>query len=495
MTLRQYQVKLVDGCRAALASGHKRIVAYLPTGSGKTRVAVSIIEMVLEKNKKVAFVCNRIQLLGQTSRVFDDYGIRHGVIQGDNTRDPWSSVLLCSIQTVAKRGLPPVDLIIIDECHAVPGTKAYSEIMKDRLTIGMTATPYQKGMGRNTPELGGPLFEAVVVGAGMREMIDQGFLVDADVWAPADPDLSGVHVVAGDYQEAELAEAMDKADLVGDIVSHWLRLAFGKQTLVFAVEIAHSKHICAQFVAAGVNAVHVDYRMTHDEKEAIYARFRAKEIMILCNCALVSEGADFPACSALVLARPTKSRVRLVQMFGRVLRPFPLKGNATVLDHSGSIKRLGFPWDFSVTHLDTEKPKKGGGDEQEKPEPLPKVCPQCQRLKPPRSPQCPYCGFEATKPCDLDPAEGELVQLRGKKMPSAIQTLESIGRTRVFHQLRWIGQARGHKEGWAAMKYKDAFGNWPNGISKEVEEPLPSVLSWEHSERIKWIKGKGKATP
>jgi superfamily II DNA or RNA helicase len=362
--------------------------------------------------------------------------------------------------------------------------------MQGKMAIGLTATPYQKGMGRVIPELGGPLFEGVVVGAGMRDMIDQGFLVDADIWAPADPDLTDVKVVAGDYQVDQLEKAMDKDSLVGDIISHWFRLAANRQTMVFAVEIAHSKHICAQFVAAGIHAVHVDYRMTHDEKELIYARFRNGEIMVLCNCALLSEGADFPACSALVLARPTRSKVRLVQMFGRVLRPFPGKGNAIILDHSGSLKRLGFPWDFPVTHLDTGKPKKSESEEPEKPEPLPKVCPHCQRLKPIRTPKCPYCGFEATKPCDLDPVDGDLVQIRGKKMPSALQTLESIGRTRVFHQLCWIAQERGFKPGWAAMKYKEAFGCWPNGISKELEEPLPSVLSWEHSRRIAYFKAK-----
>ena len=490
MKLRPYQEKLVAGCRAALASGKRRIIAYLPTGAGKTAVAAAIIKMVLEKNRKVAFVCNRIQLIQQTATVFNSLGIPYGVIQGDNTCDPWASVLICSIQTVAKRGFPEVDLIILDECHAVAGTKAYAEIMQGKMAIGLTATPYQKGLGRNHPELGGPLFEAVVVGADMREMIDQGFLVDADVWAPADPDLTGVKVVAGDYVEEQLGIAMDKTQLVGDIISHWFKLAPNKQTMCFAVTIAHSQHICKQFRDAGVNAVHVDYHMSDEEKKEIYRAFRAQETMVLCNCALLSEGADFPAAEVLVLARPTRSKVRFVQMFGRVLRPSPGKARAIILDHSGSVKRLGFPWNFSVTHLDTGKPKETSGEPADRPEPLPKPCPQCDFMKPPRTPICPKCGFKATKPCDIEPEEGELVQYRGKKMPPAIQNLETIGRSRVYHQLLWLARDRGYKDGWASMKYKDAFGNWPNGISKEVEEPLPSVLSWEHSQRIKWAKSK-----
>jgi DNA repair protein RadD len=488
MILRPYQSKLVDGCRAALASGKRRIIAYLPTGAGKTAVAAAIIKMVREKNKKVAFICNRVQLIQQTAHVFESLGIPFGVIQGDNTCNPWASVLICSIQTIAKRGLPDVDLLILDECHAVAGTKAYAEIMQGKMAIGLTATPYQKGLGRNHPEMGGPLFEVVVVGADMREMIDQGFLVDADVWAPSDPDLTGVKTVAGDYVEEQLAQAMNKPKLVGDIIQHWFKLTPNKQTMGFFVDIAHSKHVCDEFRSAGVNAVHVDYHMTDDEKREIYRAFKAQEIMILCNCALLSEGADFPAAEVLILGRPTRSKVRFVQMFGRVLRPSPGKQRATILDHSGSTLRLGFPWDFGVMHLDTGKPKDSSSEAKEQDEPLPKACPQCSFMKPPKTPICPQCGFKATRPSDIEPVEGELAQLRGKKMPPALQALESIGRTRVYHQFLWIARERGHKEGWAAMKYKDAFGNWPNGISKEVEEPTPSVLSWEHSQRIKWAK-------
>ena len=295
-TLHPYQEKLVSGCRTALGSGQKRIIAYLPTGGGKTIVAMGIVKMAQEKGKRVAFVCNRVQLIQQTSENFTTYGIKHGIIQGANTRDHRADVVVASIQTIAKRGMDDYDLLILDECHACAGTKAYAEIMRGKVTVGLTATPYQKGLGRVVPSLGGPLFESIVAGVTMRELIDTGYLVDADVWAPADPDLKGVKTVAGDYQEDQLGEAMDKAQLVGDIVSHWLKLAPGTQTMVFAVNIAHSRHICDQFKANGIAAVHVDYHMTDEEKQAIYSDFKAGRSMVLCNCALLSEGADFPAC-------------------------------------------------------------------------------------------------------------------------------------------------------------------------------------------------------
>ena len=490
MKLRPYQENLVNGCRTALATA-RRIIAYLPTGAGKTLVSTSIIEMAMAKGKRVAFICNRLQLIEQTSAVFDSLGIEHGVLQGSNTRNTGAQVLVCSIQTIAKIPMPDVDLIIIDECHGVAGTKAYRDIMVGKLVIGLTATTYQKGLGRHHAELGGALFENVVVGADMREMIEQGYLVDADVWAPADPDLSGVKVVAGDYVETQLGEAMNTSGLVGDIVSHWFKIANNTRTMVFAVDIAHSKHICKQFQEAGIAAIHVDYHMTPDEKRDIYQGFRNGEHLVLCNCALLSEGADFPACETLVLARPTRSKVRFVQMFGRVLRPFPGKLRATVLDHSGSTVRLGLPWDFSVTHLDTGKPPTASAAcAPEKPVPLPKACPSCAYLKPPATPLCPRCGFETAKPSDIECEAGELVPLTKTTKPKPQKNLQGMGRESIYGQLCQVAQDRGKGEKWIIAQYKGIFDQWPNRQTPHVERPTHELLSWIQSRNIAWAKSK-----
>lgn len=493
LSLYQYQEKLIDGCRNALRQGHKRVIAYLPTGGGKTVVAIGIVKMAQEKGKRVAFVCNRVQLIQQTSENFTTYGIKHGIIQGANTRDFRADVVVASIQTLDRRGMDDYDLLILDECHACAGTKAYSEIMRGKIAIGLTATSYQKGLGRNVPSLGGPLFESVVAGVTMRELIETGYLVDADVWAPADPDLKGVRTVAGDYQEDQLGAAMNKAQLVGDIVAHWFKLSHGKQTMVFAVNIAHSKHICEQFQANGIAAVHVDYHMSDEEKRAIYADFKAGKSMVLCNCALLSEGADFPACETLILARPTKSKVRYVQMFGRVLRTSKETGKtrALVLDHSGTVQRLGFPWDFSVTHLDDGKPHKSEGGAKEKPEPLPKKCPHCDYMKPPKTSKCPSCGFEAKRPNEVETEDGELVQLRGKK-PTKQLALQERGKQAIYSELLWLEIQRGKKKGWAGCNYKDIFGVYPRGLNDVQAPPHGDLMMWVRHKQIAWAKSHGR---
>ena len=66
ISLRQYQQALVDAVRAALRSGKRRVLAYLPTGGGKTRVATAITQLTLAKSTgRVIVLANRKQLVHQ----------------------------------------------------------------------------------------------------------------------------------------------------------------------------------------------------------------------------------------------------------------------------------------------------------------------------------------------------------------------------------------------------------------------------------------------
>lgn len=487
--LRPYQVQVVHDLREAMAAGAKRVILHAATGSGKTECAAEIIRGAMAKHKRVAFLANRIHLVSQTARRLSQSGIDCGVIQGQNTYEPWRKILVCSIQTIAKRGMPECDLLIIDEVHAAAGTKAYRDVMKGGMpTIGLTATPYSVGLGKHYPELGGALFEKVVKAVSIMDLIRDKWLVTAEVWAPGEPDLSTVKTVAGEYEAKSLGEAVDKPQLVGDIVTHWLKLADGASTVVFATNIAHSKHICEQFQSIGVKAEHLDCYTKDEDRVSILERVASGETRVICNVGVLAEGWDFPACKVLILARPTKSLIRYLQMAGRVLRPFPGKDKALILDHSGAVRRLGFPWDDFDQALDDGKPKTTGDGKRK--EPLPKPCPQCQFMKPPRTPVCPMCGFEAKPPNGVEVGDGELVQLTGRKRTPKLAQVAEMGKQTVYSQLLDYASAHGYQKGWISHKYKTIFEVWPKGMV-ELAQPVSMELSnWIRSEAIKWAKGK-----
>jgi superfamily II DNA or RNA helicase len=475
LTLRLYQTAAVQNLRLSLAGGVQREMLCSPTGSGKTEIGMALVRGARAKRKRVAFLCNRVHLVEQTSRRFTRAGIAHGIIQGENTTRVYESVLVASIQTVARRGLPNVDLIIIDEAHTVAGSSEYRAVLaaaKNVPVVGLSATPYARGLGKHYDELGGPLFEHMTVAATIPELIADGYLVDADVYAPSEPDMAGIKQARNafgdlDYTDADVGRAVDKPELVGDIVAHWLRLAAGTPTVCFAANIAHSKHIVDRFLAAGVPAEHIDCYTPPEERQAILRRMESGEIMVLSNVGILAEGWDFPACRTLILARPTRSLIRYIQMAGRVLRPHESKDRALILDHSGSVVRLGFPTDEFPLELDDGKPREAKGAAIVREKPLPKACPSCSYVKTVH--KCPVCGFAPEPKVNVDVRAGDLVLLTKKAKP------QKIDKQTFYSQLLGVARDRGHKPGWVSHKYREYFGVWPRGM-KDIPAPASSEV-------------------
>lgn len=490
LTLRPYQSAAVQNLRRALAGGIVREMLCSPTGSGKTEIGMALVRGARSKHKRVAFLCNRVHLVEQTSRRFTKAGISHGIVQGANTARVYENVLVASIQTVARRGLPDVDLIIIDEAHTVAGSREYRAVIaaaKGTPVIGLSATPYARGLGKHYDELGGALFEHMTVAATIPQLIEDGYLVDCDVYAPSEPDMTGIKQARNafgdlDYTDADVGRATDKPELVGDIVTHWLRLAAGTPTVCFAANIAHSKHIVERFHAAGVSAEHIDCYTDEEERRAILARVETGETMVISNVGILAEGWDFPACRTLILARPTRSLIRYIQMAGRVLRPHASKDRALILDHSGSVVRLGFPTEEFPLELDDGAPRDAKGGQEEREKPLPKACPSCSYVKTVH--KCPVCGFEPERKANVDVRAGDLVPL--KKKPK----VQKMDKQEFYSQLVGIAQEKGHKPGWVSHKYREYFGVWPRGMRDIPAPASDEVMGFLKHLNIKNAKRK-----
>ena len=184
-------------------------------------------------------------------------------------------VQIASIQTLSARAirsrtidLPRADLVVIDEAHHCRA-KTYRKIIESypkAIILGMTATPC-RGDGRGL----GNVFDCIIECPPVQALIDLGFLVPTRVYAPVVPDLKGVRVEKGDYAKGQLAERMNQGELIGDIITTWLRLSERRKTVVFASGVEHSVHIRDEFRRAGIMAEHVDGSTPVDERESILA--------------------------------------------------------------------------------------------------------------------------------------------------------------------------------------------------------------------------------
>ena len=489
--LRDYQRDIVDRARRV-----RRPCIVMPTGSGKTLVASEIIRSAPDRH--VLFLAHRRELIRQAAEKLGEFGVNAGVILAGEPTNAMCGVQVASVQTLWSRSfrsksleLPPAEIVFIDEAHHVRARtyKAIIEKYPDAKIIGLTATPCRRD-GRGL----GNVFDALVEGPQVPELIAQGFLVGTKVFAPSKPDLKGVHTRQGDYVERELAERMDKIELVGDIVSHWHRLSERRKTVVFATSVAHSVHLKDEFERSGVRAEHIDGSTPKGERDEILAEFARGDLKVVTNCAVLTEGWDSPSVSCIVLARPTKSPGLFRQMVGRVLRPYPGKEHALVLDHAGAVFQHGFVEDPVIWTLDADKRTETPSQAARQLQPSSRLleCSQCSAIRT-AGHACPHCGFLPRRPGQhIDVRDGDLVHVGRNGKPKPNEWTPEL--RHLFHrQLVGVAMQRGYKPGWAAHQYKSKFGHWPPHSNVEPMVPKPEVTSWVRSRQIAYAKAMQKA--
>ena len=381
--LRTYQSDAIENLRNHVKAGKKRIVLVLPTGGGKTVIAAQVAANAVGYGKRVGFFAHRIELLRQTQRVFNGFGIhRVGFIAGGCDTDDDAPAQVISIDAFRNREKPKLDVIFVDECHRAMARQYREHIFNaypDAVIIGLTATPQRlDGQGL------GSVFEEMLVVATPGQMIAGGYITKPRVFSHPITDLKSVRSVCGDYHQGDLEEVMRSNVLVGNIVEHWQKLANNERTFVFGVGVDHSKKIALFFNDAGISAKHVDAETPKEERIQALADFEAGRVRVLTSCGLFIEGVDIPSARCAVLARPTKSVTVYLQSVGRVLRPWQGTGSL-ILDHAGNVITHGSPWETREWSLE-------GREKKSKSNVNIKTCPSCFAIIEGNPPTCPECG-------------------------------------------------------------------------------------------------------
>lgn len=491
------QVEILDKLEIEFEKGIKKVVLQSPCGSGKTVMAAEIIRRALDRNERVVFLAHRRELVFQCAGKLASFEIHHGIIMAGQRPSFYPDVQVGSIQTLTARlnrgriKLPPADLLILDECHHSLADTHIQLIGRypDAKVLGLTATPIRGdkvGLRR--------VYDSMVLGKTIPELVRSGRLVPPEYYAPSAPDLEGLRTIAGDYEKKGLDKRVDIPELVGDIVENWMLRAFDRQTIVFSTSVRHSIHIRDEFRKSGIKAEHIDAKTEPQVRDEILHKLSSGEIQVVCNCQVLTEGWDCPVVSCCVLARPTKSLGLYIQMAGRVLRPCPGKDNAIIMDHAGSYFQHGsvnqdFEWDLEHGR----KPKSASSGDSESKEPKDITCGECKFVYKSLR-ECPKCGWKPeTKAKEFAVVDGMLgrIDQEGTFIPTVIaqnsKSEESFYRQMKFHEIE-----KGFRIGWAGYRFDDKFKKAPprSYLRLEPEETNPENLRWIKSRKIAYAKGK-----
>ena len=433
----------------------KNILLQSPTGSGKTAMAIWMINQAVKKGHKTMFTVPRRELRKQTSLSFEEYGINHSYVAAGQSYNPFAKSYIGMVDTMARRldVLPDVDIVIIDETHFGMGSlnTVINHYKKTGAWIvGLSATPW-KSSGKGL----GCWYDEMVMGKSIRWLIDNKRLSDYKFYGgETKPDLSGLKITGGDYAKGELATYMEeKRVIIGDCVSDYRKRAMGRLHIVRCASIKHSEMTAQAFNDNGIPARHVDGTTSDDDMRKIIKAYARREILVLTFCDLLNFGFDLSQASGMDVCiesgsdlKPTKSLAGQMQYWGRILRY--KEQPALIFDHVNNYDEHGFPCSERNWTLDDRKQNKRNTNEGEH---IPtKQCTNCFFIHPP-APKCPECGFEyPIKSREIEQVDGELLEIDPKQ---AIQERKKEqGRAQTLDDLIAIGKSRGmkHPTMWAS---------------------------------------------
>ncbi|NES64194.1 MAG: DEAD/DEAH box helicase, partial [Okeania sp. SIO2D1] len=296
--LRDYQLQVIDDLYQFIKHNHRRILIVAPTGAGKTVIAAHFIQREFKIGKTILFIVHRDVLIKQTLKKINDFGIECGVIAGGYKENHNAPVQIASAQTLSRRKINwfTPNIVLIDEAHQTTWNKLVQRQLENYESnnttfIGLTATPWRL----SKREAMSDLFDTLIAAPTPGELILKGYLAPPIYYSVDGADLKGVRTSAGEFNNSDLEVRCNVPEVVSSIVSEWKRLADGRLTIAFAVNVAHAKAIATAFNQAGIKAASVDGTMPTKMREVIYSQLESGLIKVLASCEALGEGFDIPA--------------------------------------------------------------------------------------------------------------------------------------------------------------------------------------------------------
>lgn len=424
MVLRPYQQTLKAEIYAAWNAGFKNVLLQKPTGMGKTKTFCSItLDMAIDpKGPRLATaICvHRKELVQQISLTLAEEGITHNIIaprnvvlgivaaqrtllkkQFYNYTAPVSVVsvdtLNARIESHHKEWAKSIKLWVVDEAAHVLRENKWGRAINyfpNAIGLGVTATPERldkRGLGTHADGV----FDIMVNGPSSRWGIEHGFLSKYKIAVPVS-DYQGFLKKASDssdYSKEAMMLASVNSQIVGDVVKNYQKFAAGKQAILFATDIGTGEKMEKQFRDAGIAAKLLTGDTNDKERLQALIDYRERKTQVLLNIDLFDEGLDVPGIECVIMARPTMSLGKYLQMIGRGLRPMKGKPYCIIIDHVGNVQEHGLPDEFRSWTLDRITKRRTKTN-------LIRICGnhECNSPYDRILTECPYCGEEIPRP-------------------------------------------------------------------------------------------------
>ncbi|MBQ8104396.1 MAG: DEAD/DEAH box helicase family protein, partial [Afipia sp.] len=384
---RLYQIEAIKRASERFSDGHRKALIVQATGTGKTRVAIALAELLIRAGwvKRVLFLCDRRELRKQAKNAFGDFlsePIR--IVSSRVNQSASERIFLATypaMQTVYQSfDVGFFDLIIADESHRSI-YNVYGDMFHyfDCLQIGLTATPVDF-VSRNTFSLFGCEGQLPTANYDLEQAVKEGFLTPFEVFEHTTQFLregirldiltkeqilqleeQGEDPAQYDFSSEQIDKIIYNKDtnraILRNLMENGLRDATGQvpgKSIIFARNHQHAVLMRQMFDEmypqyGGRFCQVID---NYDPRaEQLIDDFKGdganSDLTIAISVDMLDTGIDIPEILNLVFAKPVKSPVKFWQMIGRGTRlKKDLFGSGQdkkifrIFDHWGNFERF-----------------------------------------------------------------------------------------------------------------------------------------------------------
>jgi len=358
--LHDFQKEAVQGVRFLLRSrrGHaEKGLVELPTGAGKTRVAVeatvrSFLDHAFERPGHVLWVAQSRELCEQAitswSEVWREFSDNRSMAicrffgQYKPEEPDHEVAVVVATDAMLLEHLDDESFgwvfdplaVIIDEAHRAATAATYTRLLRklkvhtearERPLLGLSATPFSGRNAEASQRLADRFGRNLIQTLGddpIAELQQQEILayIDHDVLEGSTLRLDEQEVGLRRISPSTLGRLGKDQHRMRRVVSHIMSQPSDWKILVFMPSVLSAQVLAAVLRSENVQADSVSGESSRRRREDVIERFRNGDIQVLVNCDLLTQGFDAPSVRALYIARPTLSASNYIQMVGRGLR-------------------------------------------------------------------------------------------------------------------------------------------------------------------------------
>jgi superfamily II DNA or RNA helicase len=347
-SLYPHQQKAINELKKSILKGNKKIALCLATNAGKSIISYDIAYNAMKKGKNVLYSVHRTVLTDQMNNKF--FGLDNVIVE------TW--------QTSINREHDKVDIIIADECHYASGSKLQEEVYKkypNAFIIGLSATPIES----NGSRLKG--WDEILDIIQLKELIEINKASPFKILAPKSNikfDELKKTSSDGDFNKKEVEKQVTKSSLIGDVMGAFKQYGYkdGKplKTIFYAITQKHCEELEKELKKDGIKCESYHSGIQKHKRKQIIEHFKDNKIKVLVSVDALTTGLDIPDIYCIVLATPTKSWVKTLQIVGRIVRLNDEDPNkeGIIIDCCDVIKNTIHPLDDLDLNMVIEKKEK-----------------------------------------------------------------------------------------------------------------------------------------